>query len=504
MAARETKYIDAQGNTQTGYVIDNQTYKDAEGTQRVDTGSIVTADSGLNYILTDAGGMLYSDYLKQQEEAKKNEQKDLINQMLATAQEQQKLYNEDNIQQLESQLPKINATYDEAMNQAYQGYRSAEKSLANQLASSGLYNSGYADTAKVNQATAYGNQRNATERERAEAITGVNDKIASQNIQNNAALLGIQNDYNQLLLDQSNLDRDYNLQQEQFEYTKSQDAWEKEQYLDDKQWSRDWDTEERDYERAQADEQKLLEKAVAAAEYGGDYSLLAEYLGGIDLSLAEQYWKANMQALIREANLSGYESTSKSGSKSAKDKLDATTRREIELEAESLIKIYSTKSGTEKGLLNYIGGESAKRMYTNKYGSAGYEYLQELTAEGYGAYNSQSPTLSYDDVAPAVEDMLYTEDEETGQKIRISGADEDAVKYIAGLDGLSNQDIERLVARYGLIEAWNEVDEAEDKAEQKVKIDLSDGVSAEEAAELKRRGLLSDAEEAELKKRGLL
>ena len=305
-------------------------------------------------------------------------------------------------------------------------------------------------------------------------------------------------------MDQSNLDRDYNLQQEQFEYTKSQDAWEKEQYLDDKQWNRDWDTEERDYERAQADEQKLLEKAVAAAEYGGDYSLLAEYLGGVDLSLAEQYWKANMQALIREANLSGYESTSKSGSKSAKDKLDATTRREIELEAESLIKMYSTKSGTEKGLLNYIGGEGAKRMYTNKYGSAGYEYLQELTAEGYGAYNSQSSTLSYDDVAPAVEDMLYTEDEETGQKIRISGADEDAVKYIAGLDGLSNQDIERLVARYGLIEAWNEVDEAEDKAEQKVKIDLSDGVSAEEAAELKRRGLLSDAEEAELKKRGLL
>ena len=484
MAARETKYIDAQGNTQTGYVIDNQTYKDAAGTERIDVGSIVTADSGLNYILTDAGGMLYSDYLKQQESAKQNEQKELIQQMLATAQEQQRLYNEDNIRQLKSQLPKINETYDETLNQAYQGYRSAEKSLANQLASQGLYNSGYSDTAKVNQATAYGNQRNATERARAEAITGVNEKIASQNIQNNAALLGLQNQYNQLLLDQSNLDRDYALQEAQFEHTKSQDLWKNEQYLDDKQWNRDWDTEARDYDRAQAEEQKLLEKAVAAAEYGGDYSLLAEYLGGVDLSLAEQYWKANMQALIREANLSGYKSAG--SKKNAGEMLDALTRREVEMEAESLIKIYNNKSGTEKGLINYVGGDSAKRMYTNKFGSAGYEYLKELTAEGYGAYRNAANayTVSYDDAVKDLEQILYGNnkddpvepDKQTKKR---------AVNFITNLTGMSNGDVERLLIRYGLETEWNEI--VKDGTQTKVKIDLSDGVSPEEAAALAAR-----------------
>ena len=425
MAARQTTYTDAQGNAQTGYIINNQTYKDAAGTQRIDNGSIVTADSGKQYVMTDAGGVLYDDYVKQSApqakqtqyidptgrsatgyiidnrtykdaagtqridngslvtnasgtqtwvmtdkggvpyeeymaQQRKSEQNELIQQMLANAQEQQRLINEDNIRQLEAQLPKINETYDETLNQAYQGYRSAEKSLANQLAASGLYNSGYSDTAKVNQATAYGNQRNATERERAEAITGVNENIASQNIQNNAALLELQNQYNQLLLDQSNLDRDYDLQEKQVEHNISQDLWNNEQYLDDKQWSRAWDEDEREwsrkwdederdwsrkwnedereYERNQTAKQEELQKALYAIDHGGDYSLLAEYLGGVDLSMAEQYWKANMQALIREANLSGYKSTTGS-SKSASEKLDALTKREVEMEAESLIRI---------------------------------------------------------------------------------------------------------------------------------------------------------------------
>ena len=63
MATNEVKYYAGPGGTEieTGYIIDGETYADPEGTQRVGLGSIVMTDGG-DYILTDEGGMLYSQY----------------------------------------------------------------------------------------------------------------------------------------------------------------------------------------------------------------------------------------------------------------------------------------------------------------------------------------------------------------------------------------------------------------------------------------------------------
>ena len=57
------QYYSGPGGTslETGYIIDGKTYVDEEGTQRVSVGSIVMTNDG-DYILTDQGGMLYSDY----------------------------------------------------------------------------------------------------------------------------------------------------------------------------------------------------------------------------------------------------------------------------------------------------------------------------------------------------------------------------------------------------------------------------------------------------------
>ena len=66
MAGKKTTYLDPDGNQQTGYIIDGKTYTDVAGTQRVPVNSIVTTGDGA-YILTENGGMKYSDYLDSQQ-----------------------------------------------------------------------------------------------------------------------------------------------------------------------------------------------------------------------------------------------------------------------------------------------------------------------------------------------------------------------------------------------------------------------------------------------------
>lgn len=67
-AASQTTYTDPEGYQKTGYIIEGKTYTDEAGTSRVPIGSVVTTGDGA-YILTDEGGMKYSDYLAQQAES---------------------------------------------------------------------------------------------------------------------------------------------------------------------------------------------------------------------------------------------------------------------------------------------------------------------------------------------------------------------------------------------------------------------------------------------------
>jgi hypothetical protein len=60
--ATKTTYFDPTGKPQTGYIINDKTYKDELGTQRVDVGSIVNGNDA-QWILTENGGMKLTDYL---------------------------------------------------------------------------------------------------------------------------------------------------------------------------------------------------------------------------------------------------------------------------------------------------------------------------------------------------------------------------------------------------------------------------------------------------------
>ena len=50
-------YLDPDGNYVMGYVIDNRTYKDPGGKNRVDVGSRVLGDDGTLYQMTESGGV---------------------------------------------------------------------------------------------------------------------------------------------------------------------------------------------------------------------------------------------------------------------------------------------------------------------------------------------------------------------------------------------------------------------------------------------------------------
>lgn len=64
MAATTTIYMDPQGNNQTGYIIDDETYTDSAGENRVPVGSLVMAGGDI-WEMTDDGGVLYGPETQQ-------------------------------------------------------------------------------------------------------------------------------------------------------------------------------------------------------------------------------------------------------------------------------------------------------------------------------------------------------------------------------------------------------------------------------------------------------
>lgn len=59
-AATQTTYLDPKGNKQTGYIINGQTYKDQNGSQRIDVGSTVQTGGGWYRLGNDGKGVKVS------------------------------------------------------------------------------------------------------------------------------------------------------------------------------------------------------------------------------------------------------------------------------------------------------------------------------------------------------------------------------------------------------------------------------------------------------------
>lgn len=251
-----TTYIDPQGRVKTGYSKDGLTYKDPGYTQRIDPGTVVSTLGG-TYVMTDNGGVKLSDYNKSARAGTQS----YIDSARQSAVAAQKLRTDSAVAELEGSRSGINQSYDDIAREAYAAFRTGESGLANRLAGSGLYNSGYSDTLRSAGLTSYREDLNRSERERASALTALEGEIAKTKAEGGAKLGEIESRYAEMGLDQYNTDRNY-------DYKQSRDSVADSRYAD-----------ETAYSREREKEAEAMNKALEAAKYG-DYSGLGKL--GID------------------------------------------------------------------------------------------------------------------------------------------------------------------------------------------------------------------------------
>lgn len=463
-------YTDPTGQRVTGYSINDRMYKDAAGTQRIDNGSLVTNASGTQtWIMTDQGGIPYQTYLAQQ--AAQQQQQNYLNDAKAAAIEAANQRLEADILAIEQYRPKYNQQYDDLARQNYQSYMTGREALANQLASQGLYNSGYSDTAQVQQTTSYREQQNQNERARLQALADLDNQIAVARLNGSANLNELEAQYAQLLQEQANADRAFAWEQALHAYDVSRDAISDERYLDERDYARSqdaldeaWRQKEWDYgvSRDAIEDERYLDER--------DYARLQD-----DKAWAwkekEFNYNASQDAL---RNYYTYGGGSKSSDKSIDSSLSQDDKAELYLEnpekyeevlaialgfANNQSQIGQTESDAEARIRVWNQLDGYQDWLTNKYGAEYYELYRDTVINnipwlGYAVTGEPEyqPVLDFNDVKNTVYDMLY--DDQTSSLTTNPTVRENVVSYINSL-GLSNEDMTALLQLYQLTDTFN-------------------------------------------------
>jgi len=127
----------------------------------------------------------------------------------AAAMAAQNEYSAQALSELMALTPETNQRYDDLAREAYSAFLSDKEGLANSLSSAGLYNSGYSDTIKSGQLTAYRENQDQNERARVSELADIEAQIVAEKSENNARLAEIDEYYAKLGLNQYNTDREY-------------------------------------------------------------------------------------------------------------------------------------------------------------------------------------------------------------------------------------------------------------------------------------------------------
>lgn len=337
-----------------------------------------------------------------------------------------------------------NAAYDNIARQAYANYQSGQKGLANQLASAGLYNTGYADTLRVQQANQYAANLNASEVERAKTLRDLAAEQEANRLNAEAQKLDIQAQYGQLMANQANTDRDYSFALKQYGDSRADVEWEREQYLKEAQNTAQQqlisnaynaaeigdfsqlealgiDTTAAKAAFAQSQRAALLDEAYAAAEMG-DFSYLKAL--GVDTSGMEKMWQAELaRALYASYGGGGGSSsgsTTKKETQTPKEKdFGALTGSEYSFaitQADKLIKNFVNQGKSYNDAVAHV--EQARYAIVQQYGEDVYETYKNRVLNNYPQYE------------PYTEDDILADFEVLGIEDY-----EDAMQYAYGLSG---------------------------------------------------------------------
>ena len=455
-------YTDPTGKQAVGFSIDNKMYKDAAGTQRIDNGSIVSNAAGTqSWVMTPSGGVDYQQWLAQQQ-AQNNpqpaQQANYLQQAQEAAQNAARQRMEANIQKIEYNRPLYNQQYDALARQNYQGYISSKEQLANELASQGLYNSGYSDSAKVAQATAYRERQNQNEQERLRRLAELDQQIAQARLNGDADLNDLEAEYAQLLQEQANKDR-------AFAYQKERDAIEDNQY--NQKWQYQLDRDKVDDDRYNQKWQYQLDRdKVDDDRYNQKWNY------NVDQDAKDWAWKERQFAYQREqdaiANALKQAKLYASGSKSGGGlsgasaqyaaqlaETDPLTYEEIIGFANQVIQNAEKQGYSTAQVLSLL--RDNEQLVTNLYGEDGYAlYRDSVLANLPGSSQYQAPEANYqydyNDLSKTVKDRLFTKNSlgeytrDDSQKASVIGF----ISTLAASGAVSEADAEAVLKAYGL------------------------------------------------------
>ena len=455
-------YTDPTGKQAVGFSIDNKMYKDAAGTQRIDNGSIVSNAAGTqSWVMTPSGGVDYQQWLAQQQAQnppQPAQQANYLQQAQEAAQNAARQRMEANIQQIEYNRPLYNQQYDALARQNYQGYISSKEQLANELASQGLYNSGYSDSAKVAQATAYRERQNQNEQERLRRLAELDQQIAQARLNGDADLNDLEAEYAQLLQEQANKDR-------AFAYQKERDAIADNQY--NQKWQYQLDRDKVDDDRYNQKWQYQLDRdKVDDDRYNQKWNY------NVDQDAKDWAWKERQFAYQREqdalANALKQAKLYASGSKSGGGlsgasaqyaaqlaETDPLTYEEIIGFANQVIQNAEKQGYSTAQVLSLL--RDNEKLVTNLYGEDGYAlYRDSVLANLPGSSQYQAPEANYqydyNDLSKTVKDRLFTKNSlgeytrDDSQKASVIGF----ISTLAASGAVSEADAEAVLKAYGL------------------------------------------------------
>lgn len=455
-------YTDPTGKQAVGFSIDNKMYKDAAGTQRIDNGSIVSNAAGTqSWVMTPSGGVDYQQWIAQQQ-AQNNQQPaqqaNYLQQAKEAAQNAARQRMEANIQQIEYNRPLYNQQYDALARQNYQGYMSSKEQLANELASQGLYNSGYSDSAKVAQTTAYRELQNQNEQERLRRLAELDQQIAQARLNGDADLNDLEAEYAQLLQEQANKDR-------AFAYQKERDAIEDNRY--NQKWQYQLDRDKVDDDRYNQKWQYQLDRdKVDDDRYNQKWNY------NVDQDAKDWAWKERQFAYQREqdaiANALKQAKLYASGSKSGGGlsgasaqyaaqlaETDPLTYEEIIGFANQVVQNAEKQGYSTAQVLSLL--RDNEQLVTNLYGADGYAlYRDSVLANLPGSSQYQAPEANYqydyNDLSKTVKDRLFTKNSlgeytrDDSQKASVIGF----ISTLAASGAVSEADAEAVLKAYGL------------------------------------------------------
>lgn len=200
--AYKTNYFDPMGRSKTGYIIDGKTYKDEDGKERVEKGSVVETKDGY-YTLTSSGGVK-ADF----NQSAMNETKNNIDNMKKNSKKQlEALYNSKKAM-IDNQKEELSRQYMKEAKNEYLKSMESKKNMDQLLKARGM-NGGMSESRILQNQLAYENAVNSLKERRDEGISELDAKLLALRNETDYNIAAQNSEYDKLYLEYAdkNIDR---------------------------------------------------------------------------------------------------------------------------------------------------------------------------------------------------------------------------------------------------------------------------------------------------------